>query len=456
MRKTIFITIFQAVEAKNILRTPILKTLLADPAVRLVLLTDSQDKVDYHKREFNSERFIYEVVPHIYPNGLDKFFTWLKFYLLRTDTTDLRRRMALDETGNYLLYYLGSIFNRTVAHPLIRKFVRAADFILVKNNTYAHCFKKYQPDVVFMAHLFDDQEIHLLREAKRRGIKTIGFINSWDKVTARCIMRLLPEKVVVFNEIVKKEIMAHNEVPAQDIFIGGLPQYDIYANYLPSRREDFYKELGIKPSVKKIIVYAPNGRYSAEADGLMIDLLQSFIQQSLVPAGTELLVRFQPNDAVDPALIKDRLDLIYDVPGTRFSNLRGTDWDMSEKDMRRLSDTLYYSAVFICYTSSLSVDAAVFDKPIININFELQKIKKLSQSPIQYYQMTHYKNAVNSGGIKVVNNKEELLQWLNLYLDNPKLNADERQRLVDQQCGSIDGRAGERVGNFILNYLDSQ
>ena len=78
MRKTIFITIFQAVEAKNILRTPILTTLLADPEVCLVLLTDSEDKVNYHKKEFHSERFTYEVIPHIFPKGLDKFFSWLK------------------------------------------------------------------------------------------------------------------------------------------------------------------------------------------------------------------------------------------------------------------------------------------------------------------------------------------------------------------------------------------
>jgi len=37
--KTIFITIFEGVEAKNILRTDILPTLLADPEVRIVLFT---------------------------------------------------------------------------------------------------------------------------------------------------------------------------------------------------------------------------------------------------------------------------------------------------------------------------------------------------------------------------------------------------------------------------------
>lgn len=454
--KTIFITIFQAVEAKNILRTSILETLLNDSQVRLVLLTDSQDKVDYHRQEFNSARIIYEIIPRIWPKGLDKIFSSLKFTLLRTETTDMRRRMILKESGNYLAYCLSWILNRAFARPLVRKLIRALDFALVKSMFYSSYFDKYQPDLVFMAHLFDDQEIHLLREAKRRGVKTIGFINSWDKVTARSILRLLPDKVVVFNELVKSEVMEHNEVRGENIFIGGLPHYDIYANHAPGRRADFYKELGINPQVKKIIVYAPNGKYSKEADGSMIDLLRSFIKQSLVPEGTELLVRFQPNDAVQPELLANRPGLIYDIPGTRFSNLRGTDWDMNHKDMLRLLNTLYHASLFICYTSSLSVDAAVFNKPIININFELEKIQKPSESPIQYYQMAHYKNATRSGGIRIVNNKSDLLKWINLYLENHELDEDGRKRLVREQCGPFLGRAGERIGSFILNQITSR
>lgn len=453
MQKTIFITIFQAVEAKNILRTPILQTLLRDPEVRLVLLTDSEDKVNYHKKEFNSERLIYEVVPRIWPRGLDKFFSGLKYLLLRTDTTDMRRRMTFIETGKRLAYYSNVVLNLILARPIIRRLARSLDLRIVKNAVYAPYFEKYRPDLVFMAHLFDDQEIHLLREAKRRKVKTIGFINSWDKVTARCIVRLLPDKAVVFNDIVKQEIMAYDEMDEQDVFVSGLPHYDAYVNRRPGRREDFYKELGIQPSTKHIVVYAPNGKFSKEADGLMIDLLRSLIDRSLVPEGTELLVRFQPNDAVDPELLEARPWLKYDVPGTRFSNLRGTDWDMSDKDTQRLMDTLYHASLFICYTSSLSVDAAVFGKPVINVNFELQKIEKPSESPIQYYQMAHYKNAIRSGGIKVVNDKDELLRWINVYLENPGIDEDKRKRLVHEQCGPMDGRAGERIGSFTLNYL---
>jgi hypothetical protein len=363
MSKTIFITIFQAVEAKNILRTPILETLLQDPEVRLVLLTDSEDKVNYHRKEFNSDRITYEVIPRIYPRGVDKFFAGLKFNLLRTATTDLRRRMALQESSKHFAYHASAVWNRIIARPLIRKLARFLDAALVRNSTYAPYFAKHRPNLVLMAHLFDDQEIHLLREAKRRKVKTVGFINSWDKVTARCMLRLLPEKFVVFNDIVKQELMEHDEVRERDIFAAGLPHYDAYVRNRPSPRAEFYKQLGIKPEVKHVIVYAPNGKFSKEADGAMIDLLRSFIAQSLLPKGTELLVRFQPNDALDPSLIEGRAGLIYDVPGTRFSNRRGTDWDMSGKDIQRLVDTLYHSALFICYTSSLSVDAAVFNKP---------------------------------------------------------------------------------------------
>ena len=59
--KIIFLTIFEGVEAKNLLRTSVLPTLLTDPAVRIVLFTKSLEKVEYYKKEFSDPRLIYEV-----------------------------------------------------------------------------------------------------------------------------------------------------------------------------------------------------------------------------------------------------------------------------------------------------------------------------------------------------------------------------------------------------------
>ncbi len=449
--KTILIPILQGVEAKNILRTDIYRRLIAEPDARLVLLIASSQRRDYYEKEFNHERVAYEVLPPYRPRALDHVFSELKFKLVNNETFDLRRRMKREEGGSYFSYFTSLFFNRVFARSSVRKAVRWLDYLLVRQSFLAPLFDRYHPSIVFLAHLFDDAEIAILREAKKRGIKSIGFVNSWDKLTARAIIRLLPDELVVFNQIVKKEAMDFADMPAEKIFVGGIPNYDCYLTYKPASREEFCRTLGAAPE-KRIIVYAPNGKYSALADGPMIDLLHSFIARSLIP-NAELLVRFQPNDEIDRSVIERRPWLIYDMPGVRFSRGRGVDWDMTGADIQRLVDTLHHSSLLMCYTSSLSVDAAIFKKPVININFELEKIKKLSQSPIQYYQMAHYKNAVNTGGIRVVSSPQELLTWVNDYLKSPQEDEEGRKRLVREQCGELDGRAGKRIAEFVLSRL---
>ena len=76
--------------------------------------------------------------------------------------------MVSEYEGRIFGYYAGRILNYILAWPIIRKIVRYLDFILIKDNTYTEYFDKYSPDLVFTAHLFEEIEINLLREAKKR------------------------------------------------------------------------------------------------------------------------------------------------------------------------------------------------------------------------------------------------------------------------------------------------
>ena len=451
--KTIFITVFEGVEAKNILRTDILPTLLGARDIRLVLLTKNQEKIDFYKKEFNDPRLIYEAAPYSRSmgKGFDRLFALLKFTLLRTKTTNLQRKLAHEAGGSFFKYYFGHLSNFLLARSFIRKAARFLDFLLVRNNIYAAIFEKYKPDLVFLAHLFEEPEIHILREAKKRGIRTIGFINSWDKTTARCAMRLLPEKFVTFNDIVKKELIAYHDVKEKNIFVGGLPQYDYYFDKRASAREEFFKKIKADSS-KKLIVYAPIGSFFSVSDWDVIDLLHDLKSKGKFGKDAEMLVRFQPNDFIDEAELKKRQNLFFDCPGKRFSANRGVDWDMDQAELNHLKDTLYHMSLLICYASSISIDAAMLDKPVINIDFELAKSEPL-KSPTRFYKMEHYRNALSAGGIRLVGSESELIKWTNHYLTNPQLDQEGRRRLVLEQCKFLDGKSGERIGKFILANL---
>jgi len=453
-QKTIFISAFEGVETKNILRTGILKSLLNRPDLKIVLLMKNVERANLYKKEFAHPRIFFEVAPYSrnMGRGLDRFFAFLKFRLIRSETTKLRRKLAFEANRDFISYYAGALFSFLFARPIFRKFLRYSDFKLVRHDQYVTLFDKYNPDLVFLAHLFEEPEIHILREAKKRKIKSIGFINSWDKVTARCAIRILPDKIVVFNDIIKEEMICHDDVGVDSIFVGGLPQYDTYFNDEFTKREDFFKRIRCDSSCR-LIVYAPMGSAFSSSDWDIIDLLHRLNKEKKFGEETEILVRFQPNDFLDEEELKKRPYLKYDYPGKRFSKNRGVDWDMNFEDLRNLKDTLYHMDLLICYASSLSIDAAIFDKPIININFDIKKPHQILKSPTWFYTTEHYKKALDTGGIKLVNSEGELIKWVNLYLENPNFDQRWRRKLVEEQCKFTNGRSGERIGKFILENL---
>ncbi|OGF52101.1 hypothetical protein A3H04_00460 [Candidatus Giovannonibacteria bacterium RIFCSPLOWO2_12_FULL_43_11c] len=455
MTKTIFITSFEGVETKNVLRTSIFSTLLSRQDIRIVIFTKDQARADYHKREFGDTRISYEVAESFPIKGIDRFFQWLKFAMLNTETTRLRRKMVFEINRNVLQYYIGLSISWLLARKRLIKLARFLDLRLVKVNKYDKYFEKYKPNLVFLANIFYEPEIHFLRSAKKFGVCSIGFINSWDKVTGRCVLRLLADKFVVFNDTVKEEFISVNHIPEKDIFVGGVPQYDLYFEKDFESRDEFFRKIKADPA-KKLIVYAPMGSTYSNSDWDIIDLLWKFKTDKKLDQDPELFARFPPNDPLNQEEIKKRPWLKYEQPGIMFSEERGIDWDLNFDDLRHLKNTLYHMSLIVCYASSISVDAAIFDKPVININFEIRPNELMVKSPTQFYRMTHYKKALETGGIKMAESSEKLLEWINRYINNPEVDREGRGRLVREQCQFTDGKSGERIGNFILENIKNE
>ena len=266
------------------------------------------------------------------------------------------------------------------------------------------------------------------------------------------MMRLLPDKAVVFNSLVRDELVEFNEMKEGDILISGLPQYDYFYSYVPVSKEEFCQKKNLSPE-KEIIVYASMGRAFSSLDWDMVDFMYELTQSDSLVKKSELLVRFQPNDFVDEVELKKRPHLIYDIPGIRFGTKRGVDWDMNENDLNNLADTLKNMSVLVCYASSISIDASVFDKPVININFDINPPVSLLKSPTQYYETLHYKNALRTNAIDLVSSKEDLIEKLNNYLNDPSIKIDERKVLIKEQCAFSDGASGERIARFMLDLI---
>ena len=454
MQKTIFISILSGVEAKDILRTNIVEKLLERPDINVVLFLKSKERAELYQKEFGNPRIVFEVVSGYRAPVGNRFFEYLRFYLIRTRTLSLHKKIVFMDKRNYISFFASTLASLVLANSVTRALARFFDFYFVRDRNFEYWFEKYHPDLVFLANLFDTMEVGLLKEARRRSIATVGFINSWDKITSRGFIRLLPDKLVVPNATVKEEAIMFTGAKKKDILISGVPQYDNYVTGNISTREEFFKKSNLPDPSLPLIVFAPMGNmFGATHDWEMIDLMHQLVVGNAFIKKTALLVRFPPNDFTTLEELKKRPWLTYTLPGTRFATTRGMDWDMGFEELAYLRNTLHHCALLIACASSISIDAAVFDKPVINMNFLLSHNKPALANTVFRYGTVHYQKALRSGGIRLVNSKKDLIEWINTYLENPATDHEGRKRLVEEQCYKTDGRAGERIAQYLLSHL---
>lgn len=463
--KTIFIPVFSGVEGKNIIRSLIYTKLRGCENLRVVFVFKNPELAKHYKKELGNSGVVLELVPKLKTSIAERLFSVLKMYLLRTETIDLHRLTNLKENGNRVRYLLSLGINRLFARKCFRRIVRFLDLSFNRPNVFSELFNKYNPDLIFLADLFSDLECIFLKEARHRGVGSVGLINTWDRTTSRWMLRVLPDWFIVFNNIMKNELVTYADMAADKIFVSGTVQHDFLVNNKPSSKRVFYSSLNISLD-SRIILYCPIGsgfdKMRTELDRGVIRLINDWITGNVF--GTNkiiLLVRFHPNDFIDINSWPRLNNVRYDVPGIKFNNqssdvarprTRGQNWDMDLGSLQHLKDSLFYSELVVCYYTSLSIDAAVLDKPVININFDI-KNGKIVEGNHRYYSSTHYQNAIKTEGIKLVSKESELTDSIINYLCRPGEGRLARSKLVAQQCFRLDGHSGERIASFIIDKI---
>ncbi|MFA5838560.1 MAG: CDP-glycerol glycerophosphotransferase family protein [Candidatus Paceibacterota bacterium] len=447
---TIFITSFHGLLSR-VLSGGVLEGLLKDKKVRIIIFC-LDFKKDYYEKEFGSEKVIIEPIDSkILPFGA-LLFQKIAFKLLLTKTTKIQTYNDLVEKKEYLQFVSRRILSFLGSFKLMRKLFRFIYFYFSKNNFFSEYFDKYKPGLIFLMdckHMFDSQ---LMLEAKKRKIKTIGMIRSWDNLTAKGILKIIPDNLIVYNETIKKEAIKYSDVDSGLIYISGISNYDIYTNEKRTPRKKFLEKIKINDT-QKIILFAPTGNHYSKTDSQIMEILDNSIKKDLIPNNPHVIVRFPPGDFVDTKNFQPGVNFSYDfvVPDTKLDNIK--DNEMTLEKSIYLADLIYHSDVIVAGPSTILVDAIALNKPSIAIGFDGFENKKYYESIGRLFDYSHMSNLISTGAVKLAKSELELIKFINEYLKNPDLNKKERQDAVNQQCFKLDGKSSERVSKYILSKI---
>lgn len=445
--KTIFIACFHTLISRNIIGTPVLD-ILARSGLKVVVLIPNYKK-EYFEKTYPRPNVIFEGVNVglAVRSRMVRIFKRLVEAMPQTKRASLGRRR--DFSGRkkalwrYLLFYwpLGVLGK----FPLAVKLVRRLDFHLSPKGRFYELLDKYKPVLVFSTDVQSEHDVALMQDARRRGMRIIGMVRSWDNLTTRHL-RIIPDEFTVHNEIIKKEAIEITGFPAAKITITGIPHYDKYLRGPTKSREDFFREIGADPQ-KKLIVYVPICDFRLEDNSV-----DRFLLEILAGFDANIFVRFPPAERVDLRGFAKPLNMFFDHPGHVFDEKIMGDRDVTPAGDERLANALSFANVVVSGPSTVVIDAALFDRPIILVDFYPRLVK--DDERIYEYGAEHVAPLLKSGGIRLAKSKEEFFDFLNDYLAHPEKDHEGRKRIVAEQCWKTDGQSSQRLAVFILDLLN--
>ncbi len=438
------------------------KVLADNTNVRLIIAAPEY-KLDFYKKEFGRENVLFEPLPDIREPFFGRLINALAFNFLDTGTVRrkqyqmfIKNRNALKFFGRRVLtiFFGNKKFSRGFVRFLDRAFVRA-------NSEILSMLDKYKPYLILVPDIILPVDRMFLRAALRRGIKTIGMVRSWDNLTAKGVIQILPDKLIAQTHQMEKEAVAYADMPEESIAVLGVPQFDYYFRPPKFSCAEFFKSLGI-PENRHLILCAPFFDTYSNSSGIkIINDLARAIDRGRLPRDSHLLVRYRPEsmpeDFSEEKLLRHpniTVTVPYSLPFTR-KNKR-PDYEFSGSDVDMLFNSIYFSEVTINTISTLTVDAIALDKPVINIRFDGDPKTPKAYKIELYTGYDHYNFIENAKAVRLACNMDELISQINEYLKNPQLDKEGRKMVRDAEIEFFDGLSGRRFAEFIFKELRTE
>src|SRR5688572_13472427 len=432
------------------------RLLESDPALHIVLMSPMARDAQF-VREFERPRVTIVDQPAHQPRGLEARLLAIvqASYLSQGQTESVRIRLE-EARANGIIRWLGlkGLIGRALVQPFTRKGSRyALADRLVSHPSMEQLFDRYRPVLVVAANpglVFS--EVPLLRTARRRGVRSMAIDPSWDNFTNKLIPVRQVDRLVVWNDIMKAQAVALHGYAPDAIRVAGAPQFDPHFRARTPRAE-FFKRIGADPSRKLIaLTTTPRSLYSHH-DHVLRALVAAINSGQLVNA--QVLVRLHPRDEFDA--YREFTNLPHVIIEKPFRDTvkvaDGLAIDVMPEHQKHLGDTLCHADVVVNVASTISIEACIFDTPVVNINFDGPGESPYVKSARRYYSFTHYVNITARGAVRVAKSPEELVRDVAAYLADPSLDAAGRKQVVLDQCHFTDGRSAERVVRLVLDEL---
>lgn len=334
------------------------------------------------------------------------------------------------------------------------RLVSALDRWVNRSRIFRDLFERRRPALLFATHASNYFEDAVLRSAASAGIPAAFMVLSWDHLSTKVILDPAHERVLVWTDYQRDEVLrTYPWYGPEDVEVVGIPHYDPYFRRCPSTREEWATRHGLDPRKRTVIFYTiPQVRHRDQH--LIVRDIARAIEEGTLPTDIQLLVKCHPLDDWDVYReVVAEFDHVAMYPPGAWEKPDPTQWVPATDEIEISHDMLVHADVTINVYSTVTIEAAAFDKPIIHIGFDVRPVPPGRVPCREYYNFTHFRPVVETGAAAMALSRQELHRLISEALAKPEERQEERKKLVSLFMGPKDGRSSERVAESLARIL---
>lgn len=198
-----------------------------------------------------------------------------------------------------------------------------------------------------------------VRSARALGIRTAISVASWDNLSSKQQIHVLPDRVIVWNETQRTEATEFHGVPEDRVVVTGAHPFDHWFDWRPRSREAFLQRVGLDPA-KPYILYVGGALFPAETteDVWALRWLRE-LRRAAELARAGVLVRPHPNRGGQwrPETFAEEGNVAIWPP-------HQDQMPLDEERRADFFDSVHHSAAVFGLNTSAMIDAAVIGRPV--------------------------------------------------------------------------------------------
>lgn len=311
------------------------------------------------------------------------------------------------------------------------------------------------PTILLCMCPFISRQMQIVAYAKQHRIPCIAYIPSWDNLSTKNRLIFDYDAYIVWSEEMKKELQYfYKKSLEKPVIVVGAPQYDMFfqATYHMTRQA-FFARIGLDEQ-KQTITYCLGSPLMLHEDFGALEFVNRASNDDRLK-NCQIIIR------THPSYHSNHYPQLEQICKLHLKNViiqdSNANWShfvvQTNQDILDWVNTIRYSDLIINFTSTILVDASIMGKPVINLDFDPEIGQPNAKLVHEVnHNWNHSKPIIESGGVWLVKNYDEMLAAAKSYLDNPSIHEAKRKMIVNYVAGPVDGRASQRMADAIDRF----